>query len=73
MRGVMAMQSHGPFLLYSAGVGMAIPRVFISSTWYDLKYIRENLRYFVKTLGYEPVLSEEGSVFYDPSLHTHDA
>jgi len=52
---------------------MAIPRVFISSTWYDLKYIRENLRYFIKTLGYEPVLSEEGSVFYDPSIHTHDA
>jgi hypothetical protein len=52
---------------------MAIPRVFISSTWYDLKYIRENLRYFVRTLGYEPVLSEEGSVFYNPTLHTHDA
>lgn len=52
---------------------MAIPRVFISSTWYDLKYIRENLRYFVRTLGYEPVLSEEGSVFYDPTLHTQDA
>ena len=52
---------------------MAIPRVFISSTWYDLKYIRENLRYFVRTLGYEPVLSEDGSVFYNPNLHTHDA
>jgi len=52
---------------------MAIPRVFVSSTWYDLKYIRENLRYFIKTLGYEPVLSEEGGVFYDPTVHTHDA
>lgn len=52
---------------------MAIPRVFISSTWYDLKYIRENLRYFVRTLGYDPVLSEDGSVFYNPGLHTHDA
>lgn len=52
---------------------MAIPRVFVSSTWYDLKYIRENLRYFVKTLGYDPVLSEEGAVYYDPSMHTHDA
>jgi len=51
---------------------MAIPRVFVSSTWYDLKYIRENLRYFIKTLGYEPVLSEEGGVFYDPAVHTHD-
>jgi hypothetical protein len=52
---------------------MAIPRVFVSSTWYDLKYIRENLRYFIKTLGYDPVLSEDGGVFYKPSLHTHDA
>lgn len=52
---------------------MAIPRVFVSSTCYDLKYIRENLRYFIKTLGYEPVLSEDGSVFYNPTLHTQDA
>lgn len=52
---------------------MAIPRVFISSTCYDLKYIRENLKYFLKTLGYEPVLSEEGSVYYDPTLDTQDS
>jgi hypothetical protein len=52
---------------------MAIPRVFISSTCYDLKYIRENLKYFTKTLGYEPVLSEEGSVYFDPVLSTQDS
>ncbi|WP_279610510.1 DUF4062 domain-containing protein [Burkholderia gladioli] len=52
---------------------MATPRVFISSTCYDLKYIRENLRYFVRTLGYEPILSEDGSIFYNPAQHTHDA
>jgi len=52
---------------------MAIPRVFISSTCYDLKYIRENLKYFIRTLGYEPVLSEEGSVYYDPTLSTQDS
>lgn len=52
---------------------MATPRVFISSTCYDLKYIRENLKYFIRTLGYEPILSEEGDVFYNPSLHTHEA
>ncbi len=52
---------------------MASPRVFVSSTCYDLKYIRENLRFFIKTLGFEPVLSEEGSVFYDPRLHVQDA
>lgn len=52
---------------------MAIPRVFLSSTCYDLKYIRENLKYFIKTSGYEPVLSEEGSVYYDPTLDTQDS
>lgn len=52
---------------------MAAPRVFVSSTCYDLKYIRENLKYFIRTLGYEPVLSEEGNVFYNPTMHTHDA
>lgn len=52
---------------------MAIPRVFISSTCYDLKYIRGNLQYFVKNLGYEPVLSEQGDVFYDPDKHTQDS
>jgi hypothetical protein len=52
---------------------MPTPRIFISSTCYDLKYIRENLRYFINTLGYDPILSEEGSVFYDPQLHITDA
>ncbi|MDP1845332.1 MAG: DUF4062 domain-containing protein, partial [Candidatus Moranbacteria bacterium] len=52
---------------------MPPPRVFVSSTCYDLKYIRENLRYFIERMGYEPVLSEEGDVFYDPAMHTHDS
>jgi len=52
---------------------MAAPRVFVSSTCYDLRYIRENLRFFIRTLGYEPVLSEQGGVFYDPALHVQDA
>lgn len=52
---------------------MAVPRVFVSSTCYDLKYIRENIKYFIKTLGYEPVLSEDGAVFFNPVQHTHDS
>jgi hypothetical protein len=52
---------------------MAIPRVFISSTCYDLKYIRENLKYFIREIGYEPVLSDEGDVFYNPGVHTHES
>lgn len=52
---------------------MAIPKVFVSSTCYDLKYIRENLKYFINNIGYEPILSEDGDVFYDPDKHTHDS
>ncbi len=52
---------------------MAAPSVFVSSTFYDLKYIRDNLRYFIATLGYTPVLSEEGAVFYDPRTNVQDS
>jgi len=52
---------------------MAIPRVFVSSTCYDLRYIRENLKYFIRTLGYEPILSEEGSIFFDPAKDVLDS
>jgi hypothetical protein len=52
---------------------MASPRIFISSTCYDLKHIRESLKYFVSNLGYEPVLSDDGDVFYNPSKHTHES
>lgn len=43
---------------------MAKPRVFISSTYYDLKYVRSSLELFVESLGFEPVLSERGDVAY---------
>ncbi|MBO8172494.1 MAG: DUF4062 domain-containing protein [Bacillaceae bacterium] len=43
---------------------MAKPRIFISSTFYDLKYTREELARFIKDLGYEPVLFERGQVPY---------
>jgi hypothetical protein len=43
---------------------MARPRVFVSSTYYDLKIIREDLDRFISTLGYEPVRHERGHVSY---------
>lgn len=46
---------------------MAAPTVFVSSTFYDLRYVREGLKRFVDSLGYIPILSEEGTVFYDPA------
>ena len=43
---------------------MAKPRVFLSSTFYDLRYVRSDLERFIRDLGYEPVLSERGHVPY---------
>lgn len=52
---------------------MPIPRVFVSSTCYDLHYIRESLGLFIQNMGFDPVLSEKGNVYYDPSMHVHDS
>src|SRR5262245_33469890 len=46
------------------GGEMAQPRVFISSTYYDLKYVRSSLEQFIASLGFNPVLSERGSIAY---------
>ena len=42
------------------------PRIFISSTFYDLKYIREDLANFVSSYNYEPILFEDGDIGYTP-------
>lgn len=52
---------------------MAIPKVFVSSTCFDLKEIRDSLCRFIENFGFDPILSEHGDVFYHPDLHTHDA
>lgn len=43
---------------------MAKPRIFISSTYYDLRQVRADLERFIKDLGYEPVLNEQGNIPY---------
>lgn len=52
---------------------MAKPRVFISSTFFDLRHVREDLERFMKELGYEPVRNETGSIPYgkDESPETY--
>lgn len=47
---------------------MARPRVFVSSTFYDLKHIRSSLEQFIENLGYEAVLSEKGAIAFDPDI-----
>jgi hypothetical protein len=46
---------------------MPRPRIFVSSTYYDLKHIRASLDLFIDSLGYDPILSEKGDIAY-----THD-
>lgn len=43
---------------------MAKPKVFISSTYFDLKNIRSDLERFVINQGYDPVLNERGHIPY---------
>jgi hypothetical protein len=43
---------------------MAKPRIFVSSTFYDLRQVRLDLDRFIRDLGYEPVLNELGSIAY---------
>ena len=43
---------------------MAKPRVFVSSTYYDLKQIRSDLERFIQEQGYDAVLNEKGHISY---------
>ncbi|ASU24188.1 hypothetical protein CCZ37_17065 [Vibrio qinghaiensis] len=52
---------------------MAVPKVFISSTCFDLGEVRDQMKRFVRSFGFDPVLSDHGGVFYHPDLHTHEA
>ena len=44
---------------------MAKPRIFVSSTYYDLNHIRNSLDSFIKQFGYESVLFESGNIPFD--------
>lgn len=52
---------------------MAKPRIFISSTCYDLHELRSQIRNFVNQYGYEPVLSEFGDIFFSYDKHVQDS
>jgi hypothetical protein len=51
---------------------MARPRVFISSTFYDLKQIRADLERFIKQMGYDPVRNERGKIAYGSDKKLED-
>lgn len=52
---------------------MPAPRIFISSTCFDLQEIRGNIRQFIKDFGYDPIMSEFGDIFYDFDTHVQDS
>lgn len=52
---------------------MAKLRIFVSSTCYDLGILRSELRPFIASMGYEPVMSDYSDILYDPRTHTHDS
>ncbi|MBB6005756.1 DUF4062 domain-containing protein [Arcicella rosea] len=41
------------------------PRVFVSSTYYDLKHVRERIEKFIENYGFESVLFESDKVTYE--------
>jgi len=47
---------------------MPAPQVFISSTYYDLKHIRRELKNFIESLGYTAILHERGDVAYTQTI-----
>ena len=49
------------------------PTVFVSSTCYDLKQVREDIKdFFENTYGFEAILSEFNSFPIDPAIGTCD-
>lgn len=52
---------------------MAAPRVFISSTCYDLQEVRTQMRDFITEYGLEPIMSEYGDVFFNYDKNVQDA
>lgn len=52
---------------------MATPRIFVSSTCYDLQEIRFQLRNFITDFGYDAVMSEFDDIFYGYDKHVQDS
>lgn len=50
-----------------------IPNVFVSSTIYDLQYLREAIRETIIELGYNPVMSDYGDIGYLPTKSAEDS
>lgn len=52
---------------------MAAPRVFVSSTYYDLQHVRNDIRIFLQSLGYEPVMHDKGNIPYTQEVSLEES
>lgn len=52
---------------------MVVPRVFISSTYYDLRHVRNAIKEFIEFIGFQPVLSEPFDVFNEHGKSAQEA
>lgn len=52
---------------------MANLRVFVSSTYYDLLHVRNDLFDFIKSMGYDPVMHDKGGVPYTQDMTMEQA
>ncbi len=49
------------------------PRVFVSSTFYDLRYIREDLANYIRAHDFEAIMFEEGDIGYTPGVELDES
>lgn len=47
---------------------MSRPCIFVSSTYYELKHVQSSLDSFIKSLGYDFILSKKGDISYSPNV-----
>lgn len=67
-------QKHGKIEHNSTkGADAVNPRIFISSTFYDLKHAREDLGEFICGFGFEPIRSESGNIGYTPGVELDES
>lgn len=52
---------------------MAAPRIFVSSTYYDLRYVRADLEHFEREWKFDLVLFERGNIPYDGSRRLEES
>ena len=44
---------------------MAAPNIFVSSTFVDLKHLRDHVEQFITSIGYNPIMFEFGGIGFD--------